>query len=422
MDAIKEMQSLSKLEELEKCVIDTLHNFGFSKICELIPHPDKSNTFVSKDYAGHIQSVNKGKKFKNGAISFVDKDNFQQDKYITLWHRKNTPINKIIILQEHFSYSEMDFKVKESKSVSSFDIAKKHPYIWISFPIVWDEKIHYLFNMDNGLDEEKNLHLITFSNIQLLETFCMTASSIMENAWKRYRYFEEFHSMISHSINESMQIVRFALPRIADENKQLEKRKRWAAISESNLEQVQNLLNSFVVLEKGTKNIKPAWINLKNHVQNIISLFQIDAEDNGIIMLANISDNDILAHTDNRFVWFILSNLMGNTLKNIKKSQSINKIINFDLSKENNKCVIRIQDNGMGLPEKVKNYLKQAYYPGMPYPSTGFGIGFSRDIANLLLGDLYLDEKHEQGTALEIVLFDIEFTSENKLVKKDTKV
>ncbi|KPA17916.1 histidine kinase, partial [Candidatus Magnetomorum sp. HK-1] len=390
---------------------------------EWIPHSDFPKTFVSNNFVGDLNNNEEGKKFKDGKKKFVDKDFFKQDRYVTLWHRKNMPekyLNQINLFNTLFYKTKQDetirnFTVKESNSVNSFDEKRGHPYIWISFPIVWDNRIHYLFNMDNRLDIKRNSKIINVSNIQLLETFCMTASSIMENVWKRNRYFEEFHSMLAHAVNEPFNIVRSTIPRMVDEKKSLKKRKRWAAISISTLKQVHTLLNSFVVLEKGNRILKPKNININKLLRQQISIFEILAENNDIKLLVNLPEPDIYCHTDEHILMLILNNLLGNAFQYTKASSAKKKKIQIQVKNEIAFNIIRITNDCDALPEKVKNYLRQSYYSGLQYPTTGFGIGFSRDMANMLLGDLRWDEKYVSGVALEIILYNIHFDQLHQL-------
>ena len=424
MESITKMQSMSNLNDIEKQIMETLNTFGFSRIFEWKPQSDSktfTKKFVSVNYLGKDLSKKKSSSFRKGEVYFEDKDEFQDTRYVTIWYRKNTPKNflkHIKSLDNLFDETHtnqiihgantVSFSIRESKSVGAYDEKRKHPYLWVSFPIYWDNEIQYLFNMDNQSDVDKNQMLLNISNIQLLETFCMAASSIMENVWKRNRYFDQFHSMIAHSVNEPLQILQFAFPLLVNEKKSLEKRKHWAKISQYNLEQVQSLINSFVIIEKGNKIVKPTNVKLNELLKNQIAIFELVADIYSINLLVNIPKFDIHCQTDDRILKLILNNLLGNTFQYIKSNKSKQKEIRIDLQKKLDNCIISISDNGTGLPEIVKNYFRQPYYSGLPYPNTGFGIGFSREMANMLKGDVCRNEKHTSGTMLVIILPDYE--------------
>ncbi len=100
----------------------------------------------------------------------------------------------------------------------------------------------------------------------------------------------------------------------------------------------------------------------------------------------------------------ILNNLIGNSIRYLQKISDSEKLIQIKAIKKENRLTIEISDTGPGLNAEIKEYLKKPFNKEIEYPGGGFGIGFSREMANMLGGDLTISGKKPFKTGIYLSL------------------
>lgn len=80
-------------------------------------------------------------------------------------------------------------------------------------------------------------------------------------------------------------------------------------------------------------------------------------------------------------------------------------IVMVATKKEDKKVIISIQDNGKGIPEKLKGKVFQPFFTTKPTgQGTGLGLSLSYDIVKMHGGEIQVKSKEEEGTEIRIVL------------------
>lgn len=101
----------------------------------------------------------------------------------------------------------------------------------------------------------------------------------------------------------------------------------------------------------------------------------------------------------------IIVNLLNNAKDSVKESPVH---ISVSIVKKDINMMIRVTDNGPGIPEKEQPYVFERFYRGetKKLAVSGFGLGlpFSKMIAQALKGDLILQESSSKGTTFQIQL------------------
>jgi signal transduction histidine kinase len=394
-EVLVELQKKENVQEMEKLIFDTLAEFGFSRVFRFRPDPKKKGVFISEDYKGKVKNNKKGEMFRAGKIYFINPGKDIQEGRVSVWHRKNTPRTALKeFLENRLRNSGFDLKESFSRP-AYYPQNKNRPDFWVSVPICGREGIVKLYALDNWGDDNRDREVISLDRLQVLETFGQAAGQILENA----RRWGNFQAMLSHGTMEPLQVMRLVLDRIANLSDK-DERKRLAEKAEAALGFAQSALGSILTLERGPARINTEKVDINSLIEQQTALFQAyKGEKEEIKFILDLPDKSIIWETDRIVLVQILNNLAGNTVRHLARLNRKNpqKKIRIKASVKQNKLIIEVSDNGEGLPPNVREYFKRPYKQGIPFPSGGIGLGFSREMADLLGGSLELIEPPSLG-------------------------
>jgi signal transduction histidine kinase len=100
----------------------------------------------------------------------------------------------------------------------------------------------------------------------------------------------------------------------------------------------------------------------------------------------------------------ILVNLMRNARQAIEAAGLEDGAIAVTALETDGRCLIRLADNGPGIPPRLAERLFEPFVSGKASDGTGLGLTISRELAALHGGDLRLVETSDQGAVFELDL------------------
>lgn len=176
----------------------------------------------------------------------------------------------------------------------------------------------------------------------------------------------------------------------------------------SDIKDIKNDINAMQVLLNEyleyTKNIdtseKVKSINIKKFLGNLI----IDSKKNfprtTINIKCNYKINIIYSETN---LYRVFSNILNNACKFAKEVSIEVQITN------KNKLFINFEDNGPGVPEKMKNKIFRPFFKldssrNLNYPGSGLGLSIAKDIVAKMGGSINLTESKKGGCCFSVVL------------------
>lgn len=197
-------------------------------------------------------------------------------------------------------------------------------------------KLNSLLTLNNIKIEEKNKEIIEKHNdLQIA------------NETK-----DRFFSIIGHDLKNPLNsIIGFSdLLQQKFDQYDPEKIKKYLEIIRDSAQRsndlLENLLNWALTQGKSVE-YKPEKISLKNKIEEVFGLLNVQAEKKNIKLQSNFSMNcEVMA--DSNMVYTILRNLISNAIKFSNPNSEINVIVN----PVNAFCEVRIQDSGVGISEK----------------------------------------------------------------------
>ncbi|MDO4225726.1 MAG: HAMP domain-containing sensor histidine kinase, partial [Bergeyella zoohelcum] len=135
--------------------------------------------------------------------------------------------------------------------------------------------------------------------------------------------------------------------------------------------------------------------NLKNEVENIVRIF-----DDGDIF-THFNKDEIAIKMDRIYLNRILTNLITNAKQATDATRKL--IINIDVEQIYKKITIKVQDNGTGISDEIK---ERIFEPNFTSKSSGSGLGLTmvRKMIEDYKGEIVLNTELGKGTTFIITL------------------
>ena len=232
----------------------------------------------------------------------------------------------------------------------------------------------------------------------LYDTIYETDKSMIENVNEYLSNIEDFKDYIEMWIHE-VKIPISSLVLMSHNHKEL---------NNTYINEVKKL-NDYVdqVLYYVRSNYaENDYIIKENNLDKIIKDVILKNKDvlllNNINIETNIKENKVL--TDSKWLEFILNQIINNSIKYKKDNDSIIKIESF---KENDKTILSIYDNGIGINKKdIKNVFKKSFTGENGRnlsKSTGMGLYIAKRLCDKLGHRILIESEKNEYTIVKII-------------------
>lgn len=159
------------------------------------------------------------------------------------------------------------------------------------------------------------------------------------------------------------------------------------------------ILNDFLSLEKlEAGKVEPSFsgFDLVKLAEEITEEMQMVAKQNQDIIYQHTGINSMVSLDQN-----LLKNCVINLISNSIKYSGENTFIEFNTEIGDQKCIITIRDNGIGIPESDQKHLFEAFFRAHNtgnIPGTGLGLNIVARYTSLMNGKIEFKSNINQGT------------------------
>ncbi|MCX7880198.1 MAG: PAS domain S-box protein [Ignavibacteria bacterium] len=215
-----------------------------------------------------------------------------------------------------------------------------------------------------------------------------------------------FISMISHEYRTPLQAIILSVEILKKHYAKLspdEKQKQFERIEKA-IQDMATMIDNVILYNRitSTESVFLEKVNPKLFFESLVRDFELYYFDKAQI-ICEIDVKRKQAKIDTKLTQLIFSNIIGN---GIKYSQP-NSILNIQIEEEENNFLIRIKDNGIGIPKKDLDKIFQPFYRGentKTISGTGLGLSIVKKAIDLLGGSISVESQIGEGTTFTIQL------------------
>ncbi|MDD1416001.1 GAF domain-containing protein, partial [Dolichospermum sp. ST_con] len=219
-----------------------------------------------------------------------------------------------------------------------------------------------------------------------------------------------FISMASHEfrtplaiIYSSTNILQNYSDRLTSENKQ-----EHLEVIQKTISHIVQLLDDVLMINRAESEkmeFKPEALDIIGFCRRLKTEIAATSSKHTIEFSVNTSEptlNDILVvQFDPKLIRQIITNLLSNAMKYSPENSSVD----FRLNIENDQLIFKIQDSGLGIPEKDQINLFGSFYRASNVGSisgTGLGLAIVKKCVDQHQGEITLDSEVQQGTTFTV--------------------
>ncbi len=252
-------------------------------------------------------------------------------------------------------------KDNNKEKILQFGIKKKDSIIYVStFYSTNEDKIKVITNISLFLSFIIYLIVLWFGH-----KFISTISQEIELSFKKLK---NFNSNVSHELKTPLAIMKSKIDVFLMNHKDKECKEVLKDIL-NEIEYINNITDKLLFLTRDRKEIKKEEIDLEELIFEVIEKYE-----NKIGINLDFGEDDYIIKGDKTLLKIAFNNLIENSIK-YKAS-----LIKISLTKNKNKILLSIKDNGIGIPpEKIPFIFDEFYRVDESHNKKikGFGLGLS---------------------------------------------
>ncbi|WP_071190830.1 GAF domain-containing protein [Trichormus sp. NMC-1] len=219
-----------------------------------------------------------------------------------------------------------------------------------------------------------------------------------------------FISMASHEFRTPLAIVSSSTDILQNYSDRLspKRKEEHLEIIQKSIKHTVQLLDDVLMINRAEAEkmeFKPEVLDIIGFCRHLKNQIETISSKHTIEFSVNTSEptlNDILVvQFDPKLIRQILTNLLSNAMKYSPE----NSLVDFRLNIENNQLIFKIQDSGIGIPEKDRINLFESFYRASNVGSisgTGLGLAIVKKCVDQHQGEITLDTEIRKGTTFTV--------------------
>ncbi|AEJ23374.1 two-component sensor histidine kinase [Weissella koreensis KACC 15510] len=281
---------------------------------------------------------------------------------------------------------------------------------------------NFFGNVDNLLldfsNEDQELTLkVNSAQIQRESGFISGMVVVLHDVTEEQRINQErrqFVSNVSHELRTPLTSVKSYIDALQDgATDDPELTGQFLAVVQAETGRMINMINDLLELsrmDRGVRNLELEWVNLGalfeyilNRFDMIISSDQAGQKDYRIIR--EVEPTPVWVEIDTSKFTQVIDNIMNNAIKYSPDGGTIMARLNLI----DQKVVISIQDQGLGIPQKDAQHVFDRFFRvdkarSRAQGGTGLGLAIAKEIVESFGGRIWAESKEGQGSTFKISL------------------
>lgn len=220
---------------------------------------------------------------------------------------------------------------------------------------------------------------------------------------------DDFISMASHELRAPITGIRGYLQMIIDKSfgdlpPEAEEKLKMVFRESTRLNDLVDDLLNVSRIEQGRMQVAPKALNISLICEDIIESFAKQAKDKSLLIKQDIKLNIPAIWADEQKFKQVIVNIISNAIKYTAKGS-----VTLSAIKKDSMVEIKISDTGIGMSAKDREHLFEKFYRVRNEKTdgisgTGLGLWITKELVELMKGQMYVDSMENVGTQVTISL------------------
>ena len=219
---------------------------------------------------------------------------------------------------------------------------------------------------------------------------------------------KEFVANVSHELKTPITTIKSYTETLMENEVDKDTNQKFLSVIDSESDRMARLVRDLLQLSNidyNKTNWKRTEISISNMLKDIISRLALLIKEKAHKIELNIEENlpNIVADKDG--IEQVILNIISNAIKYTED----NGEINISASTKDDDLVLRVKDNGIGIPKDDQERIFERFYRvekgrSREMGGTGLGLSIAREIIDAHGGQIHIDSVFGQGTEITIIL------------------
>lgn len=279
-------------------------------------------------------------------------------------------------------------------------------YHWVHVQMLYDES----FQKGTVVLCFRDVNETKEHDLSMLELLKASLDSVESMAKSKNMFFSQMSHDMRTPLNGIIGLSKLALNHTENREKTAESLVKIGQLGNQLLELINEILDMSTI-EEGKLELKREPFRIRENLNQLISIFQVQLEQSEKKFLASIDIEDIYTIGDWGKIQQILNNILSNAFK-FTEDDGVVELTVTEIKDKNSKYrkyKFRIQDNGAGMS---KEFLKKLYLPferevqfgAAKVAGTGLGMPIVQELVRKMGGTIEVESELGVGTVFEVTV------------------
>lgn len=215
---------------------------------------------------------------------------------------------------------------------------------------------------------------------------------------------ESFNRLVGHELRTPLSAIQGAAtlltePALAEDP---ERRRHYVEMVERNAVRMGHLISDILalttVLERRAEEVVEP-VSIRAAARAVADRLEPEARGRGVNVEVDVPDAEV--EVDGRALELVLKNLVRNGIRYADPAKSDRRVrVTADPPVDDGNWTLRVEDNGLGIPEGARRRIFERFYRAAPEvdEGTGLGLNIAKELIERWGGKIWFDSREGVGT------------------------